>query len=389
MEGREEAGAVRPPEAMSAGEAPVDPKQLAAALLRRLHRVPWVSLGAIGTGLGVGLLFAYFRSIDFMPSDIPSILGASVFVALLALVLYLGTVLSLMAPVWAFREFGLSVAPSETMTRPRLLVHLALPSLQFLGVGLFLLFIGARGAQRCDVTAPWFLTIGICLAVLGLVAWGAAEWATAGQRRAWWRRLAAVLGVCLYGCLPFGVFVEVLATGEGASWWSLGFAALLWVALAFGAGWVRWPLWAYGVVVSALALVLLLSVPILMGRSTYFPAKVAEFAGIRASKADELRVPDNTCRLIHSAIGERSPAKPLRCDGTEWGTVHARVLSSFGPRWLIEVQTAAANESGAKELLRLTIPGDGVHLVRAQPAAPKDACRPALPLETGAAKAPD
>lgn len=94
-----------------AGEPAVDLRQLAGSLLRMLRAVPWMSLGAIGTAVGVALLYAYFRSIDFMPSDIASILAASVFVALLALGFYLFVVLALIGPGWAFREFGLPVVP--------------------------------------------------------------------------------------------------------------------------------------------------------------------------------------------------------------------------------------------------------------------------------------
>jgi hypothetical protein len=46
---------------------PPDPLGLARLLLEQLAAIPWVGLGAIGTGFGVGLLAFYFRSIDFVP----------------------------------------------------------------------------------------------------------------------------------------------------------------------------------------------------------------------------------------------------------------------------------------------------------------------------------
>ena len=212
------------------GEPAPDPKRLAGSLMRTLHDIPWVSLGAIGTGVGVALLYAYFRSIDFMPSDIPSILGASVFVALLALGFYLWVVLSLIGPVWAFREFGLPVAPASDRPTSRL-GGWGLPALQVLGVGLFLLVIGVRSALRCEATGLWMVLFGAGLALAGAIAWAAAEWAIASQRAAWWRRLAPALAVCFFSTLPFVVLVGLMPLEEGAGWWSVALVLLLWIPL--------------------------------------------------------------------------------------------------------------------------------------------------------------
>jgi hypothetical protein len=371
------------PEAGDQSGAPPDPKQLAGALLQQLRDIPWMSLGAIGTGVGVLLLYAYFQSIDFMPSDIPSILGASVFVALLLLGSYLVVVGSLIAPLWMFRELGLSAEPAQVHDKTRRLLRLGLPGLQFLGVGLFLLYLGAQGVSRCDAFASWFIAVGGCLAALGAMAWAAAEWASIGQRPAWWRRLLPLLGVCVFSTLPFWVVVQLLTTGEGLGWWSLGLGLVVWLAVVFGSRWERMPVWAYALMVTALTVLFTLSLPLLHGHSAQVPARVAQLAGIRGGQVDELRIPQSTCRLIQSAIGDRSGFKAPLCDGGEWGTAHARVLSSFGPRWLIELQTAAPQD--ASQRLRLTIPGDSVHMVRPQPAAPRNACPPALPKETAAA----
>lgn len=70
-------------------------------------------------------------------------------------------------------------------------------------------------------------------------------------------------------------------------------------------------------------------IPHLLGRPAHFPATVAQMAGIRAAKVDELRVPTSTCQLIQSALGQRAAAQGVHCDAGEWGTAHARVLSSL------------------------------------------------------------
>lgn len=356
------------------GEPAPDPKRLAGSLLRTLHDIPWVSLGAIGTGVGVALLYAYFRSIDFMPSDIPSILGASVFVALLALGFYLWVVLSLIGPVWAFRELGLPVASPQD--RPASgFERWSLPALQVLGVGLLLLYIGVRSSLGCEAIAPWFLVLGLALALLGSAAWGLSERATAGHRAAWWRRLLPALGVCCAGILPFLGLLALLPSEGGTGWWSLVFVLLMWLLVVGATRWEGIPVWAYALGVTALLPAVMFSLPSLLGHSAHFPATVAQMAGIRAAKVDELRVPDSTCRLIQSALGKRAAVQGVHCDTDGWGTVHARVLSSFGPRWLIEVQTASPQQPPAPpERMRLTIPGEGVHLVRHPAPTPRDAC---------------
>lgn len=356
------------------GEMAVDPRQLAGSLLRKLADIPWMGLGAIGTGVGVALLYAYFRSIDFMPSDIPSILAASVFVALLALGFYLVVVLALVAPVWAYREFGLPIAAVlDRPTSPR--ERWGLPALQVLGVGLFLLFVGVRSWFQCEAIAPWFLLAGGGLASVGAAAWVAIERATAGRRAAWWRRLTPALGVCFFSTLPFAVLVGLLPFGEGAGWWSLALVLLIWLMVVCGTRWEGIPVWGYALLMTGMLPAVVFAVPYLLGHSGHFPATVAQMAGIRAVKADELRVPTSTCQLIQSALGGRSAVQGVHCDAGDWGTAHARVLSSFGPRWLIEVQLSAApGSTSASERLRLTIPGEGVHLVRPQSVAPRSAC---------------
>lgn len=231
-------------EPKEAGESSVDPRQLAGSLLRTLNGIPWLGFGAIGTAVGVALLYAYFRSIDFMPSDIASILAASVFVALLALGFYLVVVLALIGPVWAFREFGLPVV--SVPDRPASpLESWGLPALQVLGVGLFLLFVGARSWLRCEAIAPWLLLAGTVLALVGAITWAAAERAIAGRRVAWWRRLAPAFGVCFFGTLPFVVLVGLLPTVDSAGWWNVALVLLMWLMVVCATRWERIPVWGY------------------------------------------------------------------------------------------------------------------------------------------------
>jgi len=149
---------------------PPDPVGLARLLLKQLADIPWVGLGAIGTGFGVALLAFYFRSIDFVPPDIPSVLGASVLVAMLAFALGAWVVVSLVGPLWMHREMGLApVVMADGQGAPRA-AALALPALQLLGVGLFLslLWPGQGGEWwHLGLLAMLWLCVVVASAFLG------------------------------------------------------------------------------------------------------------------------------------------------------------------------------------------------------------------------------
>ena len=170
-----------------------DPVELTRLLLQQLAAIPWVGLGAIGTGFGVALLVFYFRSIDFVPSDVPSVLGASVFVAMLAFAFYLWVLVSLVGPLWAYRATKLSPQQEAHEKATHLVANLGLPALQFLGVGVFLLVVvGAPAWVECRPYAGWMVGISMALVLLGGAGWIGSEWRTRGRRPAWWRRLPAV-----------------------------------------------------------------------------------------------------------------------------------------------------------------------------------------------------
>lgn len=355
-----------------AGEPPWEPTVLLRSLWEQLAAIPWISLGAIGTGVGVALLYFYFHSIDFIPADIPAILGASVVVAMLALAFYLWMLLSLIAPIWVFREAKLQPAQSES--GKSLGMRWGLPALQFLGVGLFFLYLGLRSWQRCETIAPVFLATGGVPVLMGAAMWIWSEINTAGQRPAWWCRLPGVIGVCGMSMLPVVAFLLGLKPSAVADGWGLAIMVFLWLVVVFGTAFGRIPVWGYAFLLTLAAPILLFSMPTLMGHSNHFPATVAELAGVRARTVEELRVPRSTCRLIESALASRLAAKPVSCDGAEWGTAHAHVLSSFGPRWLIEIQVQPPVGSNRQDSLRLTIPGDGVHTVRFMPPPKSTSC---------------
>lgn len=356
---------------------PIDPMETALLLLQQLAAVPWVGLGAIGTGVGVALLAFYFRSIDYMPAEIPSILGASVFVAMLAFAFCLWVVMSLVGPLWAFRTSGLSPdAEADGQLLPRASA-VALPALQFLGVGLFfLLWLGVLAWWECRPYAGAMALIGICLVLVGAMAWVWSERAIKGMRAAWWKRLPHMLWVCFWSVLPVGALLMLLWPGQGGTWWQLALLVALWFGVVMASALLgRIPVWGCVLIATSLFPALAFSLPVLMGKPSMFPIKVAELAGIRSSKVIELRMPRSTCLLIASALGAAKAGKPVDCEGAEWGSAHAQVLSNLGSRWLIEVPLAGHYPSGGNGALWLTVPADGMHMTRQLPAAASGAAR--------------
>lgn len=70
-------------------------------VFQSLNEIPWLSLTAIGTLLGVTILFWYFRSIDFFPSDFSVLIGLGVGAAASAFGALCVLTLGLFAPAWS------------------------------------------------------------------------------------------------------------------------------------------------------------------------------------------------------------------------------------------------------------------------------------------------
>ncbi len=346
-------------------EKPIQPMDLLKRLLRYMGAIPWVTLGAIGTGCGVALLYFYFRSIDFVPADISAILSASLFVALLATAFYLYTVVSLLLPLWAYREAGLD--DQNEVLRPS-----SLWALQVAGTGAFLLFVGYQMWRDCKPSAEYLVIPGTILLLVGGAGWLWYDRKRAGHQHPWWRRQLSALNVCFFGTFPFLALFSFLYPTQGADWGHLGVFVAVWLLVVLGSSTLfhKMPLWGCVLLVMVVTPLFMVSIPGVLGRASHLPAFVAEMAGIRATQVNELRVPANTCELIQGALGTAMSVTPVTCnEGGGWGTVHALVLSNLGDRWLIELPLAGSQPQGRNGAIRITIPDEGVHTVR-QIAAP-------------------
>lgn len=106
------------------------------------------------------------------------------------------------------------------------------------------------------------------------------------------------------------------------------------------------------------------------GHGDLFPQRVMELAGIRTTKAVELKVPQATCELIAATarFGPTGQAVSPCGTGAPWVTVRAQVLSNLGTRWWIEVQQVGDLAVDPAEVLRMSIPAEGAQLVQRRPA---------------------
>lgn len=355
-----EAIAAQAPLAQQADSESIQPMALLKRFFEQLGAIPWVAFGAISTGLGVALLYFYFESIDFVPADIPAILSASLFVALLAAAFYLYTVGSLLLPLWAYREAGLD--DQTEIRRPS-----SLWALQVAGTGAFLLFIGYQMWRDCKPSAEYLAIPGTVLLLVGGIGWLWYDRKRAGHQYPWWRRQLSAMNVCFFGTFPFLALFSLLYPMQGAGWEHLGVLVAVWLLVVLGSStlFLKIPLWGCVLLVMVVTPLFMVPIPGMLGRASHLPELVAEMAGIRAKQANELRVPAKTCELIQSALGAAMSVEPVTCnEGGGWGSVHAQVLSNLGDRWLIELPLAGTQPQGRNGAIRITIPGEGVHTVR-------------------------
>lgn len=339
---------------------PIQPTALLKRVVELMAAIPWVTLGAAGTGCGLSLLYFYFRSIDFVPADIPAMLSASLFVGLLAAALYLYTVGSLLVPLWAYREAGLDDQPNGN--RPS-----SLWTLQVSGVGAFLLFVGFQLWRDCKPSPEYLLIPGALFILCGGLAWGRHQIKQTTHKHSFWKRQLSALGVCFFGVFPFLALFTLLFPSHGAGWWHLGVFVAVWLLVVLGTSLLfhKMPLWGCALLLMVVTPLFMVSLPGLQGRVSYLPTIVAEMAGVRAKQVSELRMPKSTCDLIRSALNASPTVKPVNCaEGAEWSTVHAMVLSNLGERWLIELQLDGPQPQGRNGVVRVTVPGDGIHTVR-------------------------
>ena len=340
-------------------------------VLALVREFPWVGLGVLSTGLGVLILYTYFRGMGHVPTDFATVLGAGVGIAGVTFAYLLAVVLALIVPHAVFTQVeSLKSAPWRPWSGPLKDANNLLIGAQWLSVGLLFTYV-AWGLWRDCVPGLGYLLIP---AVVLVVAGGAIV-LHAGPRRAIWRWTTtwSFVQLLLLSSLPLLVLSDLLMPTGTTSEWDYLLWLLVWLGLTFLMGLLpkTAPFWAIALFVPLVLPLALWLLPAMRGHGDLFPQRVMEVAGIRTSKAVELKVPKATCELI-AATARFGPAgqavRPCGA-GTPWVTVHAQVLSNLGARWWIEVQQVGDLAVDPAEVLRMSIPAEGVQLVQRRPAS--------------------
>lgn len=336
----------------------------ARRLFESLKEIPWLSLTAVGTLLGVLILFSYFQSIDYFPSDFSALISLGVATAVGAVGLTFVLALGLFLPATIYRDYASNDAANPAGAK-RPFTELELIGLQLGGVG-FVLGLIAR-SQYLDCGAV--LTGYSLLAVGSLLLWAIAclrILRSDGTRKQRFHRLQASAGIAVFSsslCIVFLPLLPVFASESlDATVILFTFWALAIIANASAAKNLPIPglLLTGGLIVG----ILFIATPMATEGDSIFPKMVANLLGVRQEQAQDLRVPEKTCRLIKSAMGGSVSSADLRCEADDWGKVKAQILSNVGDQWMIELAVVSALDQSKTSKLRLTVPRADIQVVR-------------------------
>jgi hypothetical protein len=167
-----------------------------------LNEIPWVSLTALSTAWGGALLFIYFRSIGYVPSDLSALFGLGVTTAVMSIVLLVFFAFALFSPTWIYQH-GLADSDPAFQSISRKHVAIILAGLQFGCLGGFLLRFSYQQFV-CNSTDIFWMIVGGLLSIWGLWSLVHAFLIPTGVRKRIWSGFCAVLiGGC--GAVPIVV----------------------------------------------------------------------------------------------------------------------------------------------------------------------------------------
>jgi len=333
---------------------------------------PWVGLGVVSTCLGVLILFAYFRGMGHVPADLSTILATGVGIAGISAVYALVMLVALICPHFVYKQMeSLRTAPWRPWRGPLKDANNLLIGAQLLSAGVFFSYLTWGLWRTCTPGLEYVLAPAVILVVPGLGLLIHAGW----RRGIWqWRTTLGLLFLLALAVLPLLALSGLFLHAKSGSEWDYLLWLVLWLLfiLFLGALPKEAPLWAVALVVPVLLPMALWVAPALRGHADVFPQRVMELAGIRTPNVVELQVPRATCELIAATARLAPGGQSGGACGTQetpWVTVRAQVLSNLGTRWWVEVQQVGDAAVDPAEVLRMSIPADGVQLVQRRPAA--------------------
>jgi hypothetical protein len=329
-------------------------------LFETLKEIPWVSLTAISTLSGVLILFLYFQSIDYFPSDFAALitLGAAAAVCAIGVIVVLS--LGLFAPAAVYSHYS---SDEQPLGHPISITEFELVALQLGGVGALFLWIAYPIYRDCDVFSNEYGVVGFVLTGIGLVAW-IRLLAPKGSAGSYFARGWAVLSLTALGLMP-ALIVSPLGELFTASEISFDVAFFtFWILAILANAATGNKLRVVGTVFFGAILVVLLYVaaPIATNRAGFFPTLVAKELGIRGGQSSSVLVSKRSCELLQRAQATEGKKSSMVCSTEEWSELQATVLSNVGDRWLLEVDGEKL-PNGAPQKLRLAFPRNDIQVV--------------------------
>ncbi len=339
----------------------------ARRLFVSLQEVPWIGLTAIGTLLGVVILFTYFQSIDYFPSDFSALFGIGIASALVAIACIVVLALGLFLPSVMYQDYVVNDAAMQQNTT-RIFSEIELISLQIGGVALVFGISAYKDLQDCGVLDRAYTAVALIAALLWLFATARIA-ASAGTRQQRIKRVFTCCVIGVFSSLLLFVLLPVLPVFASETTSSLIVLVTLWLLAIIGNALAArqsafLAKMVAGIYVVAVLFILL---PWATASTAIFPNMLAEVLGVRHERQQELKVPPKTCELVQSARGATQNDAHIVCVKDSWGTVNAQVLSNVGDQWLIELPMAGDAKQGFAEKLRLTVPKSDIQIVRIAP----------------------
>lgn len=329
-----------------------------------LNEIPWLSLTALGTLLGVTILFWYFRSIDFFPSDYSVLIGLGVGAAASAVGVLCVLTIGLFAPAALYRAH-ISESEERKAETKQHFTELEMVGLQLGGVGLVFGMTAYPELRDCGI----WLSFSSVLSVGTLLLWLATLvkiLLTRGKLTSWRDTSSTAFGIATANMFTFVILVSLLPVFS-STYFSAGVVLItLWMVAIFAnaSAAVRLKLLDISIAGGLAVIVLFVLLPTVASERNLFPEMTASFLGIRDDNPADMRVPIRTCQLIRSAVPDGMVSKDLRCGADDWGKVKAQILSKVGDQWLIEFSAEKESDPAVVAKFRVTIPRNDVQVTR-------------------------
>ena len=334
-------------------------------LFRSLNEIPWLSLTALGTLLGVTILFWYFRSIDFFPSDFSVLIGLGVGAAASAVGVLSLLTLGLFAPAWFYRLYLVELEERAAGTK-RHFTEPEMVGLQLGGVGLMFCLIAYPEFRDCGTWLSFYSALAVAMLLLWAIALAKILF-TKEVRTTRVETSSAAVGIAVVSmgiCLVLIPLMQVFRS-EYLHTDAIFFALWALAILANASAAVRLRSLEISIVGGLVVAIFFILLPVAANQRNLFPQMTASFLGIREEAPADLRVPVKTCQLIRSALPEGMTSKDVECGAEDWGKIKAQILSKVGDLWLIELAAERDSDRTTVARYRVTIPRGDVQVIRA------------------------